>query len=259
MMFLFSVAFFQDLREIKRLEKELVDSERFAAVGQTVAGLAHYIKNILIGLKGGSYVVDVALDKNDTAKLKNGWQAIKRNIGRISDLVLDLLTYSKEREPEYENCFPNQIVNDVCELVEERARKNNVEIIKNFDLSINELLMDPRSIHRSMLNLVSNAIDACIFHEDGNKNWQIQVKTANEKGNIIRFEVQDNGCGMSQETRDNLFTSFFSTKGDRGTGLGLAVTKKLVKEHKGTIDVESQPGKGATFTIRLPYEELNKG
>jgi len=253
-----SVAFFQDLREIKRLEKELVDSERFAAVGQTVAGLAHYIKNILIGLKGGSYVVDVALDKNNTVKLKNGWQAIKRNIGRISDLVLDLLSYSKEREPEYENCFPNKIVNDVCELVEERAKKNKVEIIKDFDSSIDEVSMDPRAIHRALLNLVSNAIDACIFYEDMNKNWQTHVKTANEKGNIIRFEVQDNGVGMSQETRDNLFTSFFSTKGDKGTGLGLAVTKKLVEEHKGTIDVESQPGKGAIFTIRLPYEELNK-
>ena len=253
-----SVAFFQDLREIKRLEKELVDSERFAAVGQTVAGLAHYIKNILIGLKGGSYVVDVALDKNDTTKLKNGWQAIKRNIGRISDLVLDLLTYSKEREPEYEICFPNKIVNDVCELVEERAKKNKVEIIRDFDSSIDEVLMDPRAIHRALLNLVSNSIDACIFHEDMNKNWQIHVKTANEKYNIIRFEVQDNGVGMNQETIDNLFTSFFSTKGDKGTGLGLAVTKKLVEEHKGTIDVESQPGKGATFTIRLPYVELDK-
>jgi signal transduction histidine kinase len=250
--------FFQDLREIKRLEKELVDSERFAAVGQTVAGLAHYIKNILIGLKGGSYVVDVALDKNDTDKLKNGWQAIKRNIGRISDLVLDLLSYSKEREPEYEICFPNKIVNDVCELVEERAKKNKVEIIKDFDSSIDEVLMDPRAIHRALLNLISNSIDACIFYEDESKNWQIRVKTANEKYNIIRFEVQDNGVGMNQETINNLFTSFFSTKGDKGTGLGLAVTKKLVEEHKGTIDVESQPGKGATFTIRLPYVELDK-
>ena len=118
--------------------------------------------------------------------------------------------------------------------------------------------MDPRAIHRALLNLVSNAIDACIFHEDVNKNWQIHIKTANEKGNIIRFEVQDNGCGMSQETRDNLFNSSFSTKGDRGTGLGLAVTRKLVEEHKGMIDVASQLGKGTTFTIRLPYEELNK-
>ena len=166
-----SVGFFQDLREIKRLEKELINSERLAAVGQTVAGLAHYIKNILIGLKGGRYIVDVALDKNDTDKLKNGWLAIKRNIGRISDLVMDLLTYSKEREPEYENCLPNEIVNDVCELVESLANEHHIKIIKDFDSSIHEVLMDPRSIHRSLLNLVSNAIDACTADEYSDKKW----------------------------------------------------------------------------------------
>jgi PAS domain S-box-containing protein len=104
-----SVAFFQDLREIKRLEMELVKSERLAAIGQTVAGLAHGIKNILHGLKGGSYLVDVGLQKNDTEKLKNGWDMIKRNIGHTSSLVMDLLSYSKEREPEYERCCPNEM------------------------------------------------------------------------------------------------------------------------------------------------------
>jgi len=253
-----SVAFFQDLREIKRLENELISSERLAAVGQTVAGLAHYIKNILIGLKGGSYIVDVALDKNDTDKLKNGWQAIKRNIGRISDLVLDLLTYSKEREPEYENCLPNEIVNDVCELVEATAREHHIEIIKDFDLSIHEVLMDPRSIHRSLLNLVSNAIDACTSDEYTDKKWLVHVKTVLEKGNIIRFEVKDNGSGMSDEVRANLFDAFFSTKKGKGTGLGLLVTRKLIEEHKGKIDITSKLGKGTTFTILLPYKEAGK-
>lgn len=254
-----SVAFFQDLREIKRLEKELINSERLAAVGQTVAGLAHYIKNILIGLKGGRYIVDVALDKNDTDKLKNGWQAIKRNIGRISDLVLDLLTYSKERQPEYENCLPNEIVNDVCELVEALAREHHIEIIKDFDSSIHEVLMDPRSIHRSLLNLVTNAVDACTSDEYSGIKWQIRVKTVLEKGNIIRFEVKDNGSGMSDEVRKNLFKSFFSTKKGKGTGLGLLVTRKLIDEHKGKIDITSKLGKGTTFTILLPYKEASKG
>jgi len=253
-----SVAFFQDLREIKRLEKELINSERLAAVGQTVAGLAHYIKNILIGLKGGKYIVDVALDKNDTDKLKNGWQAIKRNIGRISDLVLDLLTYSKEREPEYENCLPNEIVNDVCELVEALANEHHIQIIKDFDSSIHEVLMDPRSIHRSLLNLVSNAIDACTTDEYSGKKWQIHVKTTLEKGRIIRFEVKDNGSGMSDEVRKNLFKSFFSTKQGKGTGLGLLVTRKLIDEHKGKMEITSKLGKGTTFTILLPYKEASK-
>ena len=238
------------------MEKELVKSESLAAVGETVAGLAHYIKNILIGLEGGSYVVDVGLDKNDTDKLKTGWQSIQRNIGRISDLVFDLLTYSKKREPEPQNCFPNEIANDVCELVEERAKQNNIRILKDFELSIDEVTMDPRTVHRSLLNLVTNAIDACSLDEDTGKNWEICVKTARENGNIIRFEVQDNGAGMAPETKDKLFASFFSTKGGRGTGLGLLVTKKLVEEHKGTIDFTSQLGKGTTFVLRLPFEEL---
>ncbi len=251
-----SVAFFQDLREIKRLETELVKSESLAAVGATVAGLAHYIKNILIGLEGGSYVVDVGLDKNDTDKLKTGWRSIQRNIGRISDLVSDLLTYSKKREPEPQSCFPNEIANDVCELVEERARENNIRISKEFDLAIDEVTLDPRTVHRSLLNLVTNAIDACSFDEDLGKNWHIHVKTARENGNIIRFEVQDNGTGMSRETQDKLFSSFFSTKGGRGTGIGLLVTKKLIEEHGGTMEFTSQPGKGTTFVLRLPFEEL---
>ncbi len=99
-----TVTFFQDLREIKRLEQELVKSERLAAIGQTVAGLAHGIKNILHGLKGGSYLVDIGINKEDSVKLKKGWEMVKRNVGRTSNLVMDLLSYAKEREPEYENC-----------------------------------------------------------------------------------------------------------------------------------------------------------
>jgi len=118
------------------------------------------------------------------------------------------------------------------------------------------VVLDPRTVHRSLLNLVTNAIDACLFDEDTGKNWEIYVKTARENGNIIRFEVQDNGSGMSQKAEDKLFASFFSTKGGRGTGLGLLVTKKLIEEHKGTIEFTSQPEKGTMFILRLPFEEL---
>ncbi|UCG06329.1 MAG: PAS domain S-box protein, partial [Desulfobacterales bacterium] len=253
-----SVAFFQDLREIKRLEKELVKSERLAAIGQTVAGLAHGIKNILHGLKGGSYLVDVGLQKNDTEKLKHGWDMIKRNIGRTSNLVMDLLSYSKEREPEYEPCCPNEIANDVCELLAETANENHIKLVKDFDPSIGEVVADPHTIHEVLLNLMTNAIDACLFDADTSKNWQISLKTSRENGNRIRFDVADNGAGMSKEVRDKLFTSFFSTKGHRGTGLGLMVTRKLIEEHKGTVEVKSEVGKGTTFTVRLPHIEPDR-
>jgi PAS domain S-box-containing protein len=249
-----TVAFFQDLREIKRLEKELVQSERLAAIGQTIAGLAHGIKNILHGLKGGSYLVDIGINKNETEKLKKGWEMIKRNVGRTSDLVMDLLSYSKERKPEYEACRPNDLANDVCELLQDKARENKVEIIKEFDDTIGEVSMDPDTIHESLLNLMSNAVDACLFDENTNKTWQVRLKTTKEEDNIIKFEAIDNGAGMDKKVLKQLFTSFFSTKGHRGTGLGLMVTRKLIEEHGGTIEVNSRLGKGTVFTIRLPYK-----
>ena len=253
-----SVAFFQDLREIKRLERELVKSERLAAIGQTVAGLAHGIKNILHGLEGGSYLVDLGLKKNNTRRLKTGWDMIKRNISRTSDLVLSLLSYSKEREPEYKDCSPNRIADDVCELMREKAGENDVAIVKEFDPSIGTVAMDPRSVYDILLNLISNAIDACLFDKNTRKDWKVICKTAREKDYIIRFEVSDNGAGMPAEVKEKLFTSFFSTKGSRGTGLGLMVTRKLIEEHHGTIEVVSREGEGTVFTVKLPFESPKK-
>ena len=249
-----TVAFFQDLREIKRLEQELVKSERLAAIGQTVAGLAHGIKNILHGLKGGSYLVDIGINRDDSDKLKKGWEMIKRNVGRTSNLVMDLLSYAKEREPQFEDCDPNQIAEDVIALVQDKASENSVEIIKEFDNTIGEVSMDPNTVHEVLLNLMSNAVDACLFDEFTDKQWQVRLATAREKENRVKFEVSDNGAGMDEDVLKKLFTSFFSTKGHRGTGLGLMVTRKLIEEHNGEIQVESEPGKGTTFCFYLPYE-----
>jgi len=254
-----SVGFFQDLREIKRLQQELIQSERLAATGQTVAGLAHYIKNILNGLKGGAYVLNVALDKDDTDKIKDGWAMIERNLGRTTDLVLDLLAYSKEREPEPENCYPNEIVEEVCSLMDQKARDNGIMIERDLDPRVGPVYVDPKAIHRSLLNVVSNAIDACIFDSTAKKHWKVKVSSAVEKDHQMRFEVADNGMGMDKETKKKLFSALFSTKGERGTGLGLLVTGKIVRENGGSIEVESSPGKGATFRIRLPYQEAHGG
>jgi len=251
-----SVAFFHDLTEIKRLQKELVASERLGAIGQTVAGMAHCIKNILHGFKGGSYLVNIGIDRDNTDKLKTGWQAIQRNIQRTSDLVLDLLSYSKEREPEYTNCFPNEIAADVCDLLQETAGEHNVELIQDFSPAVGEVALDPRIAYRSLLNFVSNAMDACIFDDNVAKQHQVTVRTAIEDDRFVLFEVTDNGTGMDDEVKTQLFSTFFSTKGAKGTGLGLLVTSKLIEEHNGIIDVASTLGEGTTFTFRLPFDPV---
>jgi len=115
--------------------------------------------------------------------------------------------------------------------------------------------MDPHTLHTVLLNLVSNAVDACLFDESTSKKWRVGVTTAAETGNRIRFEVSDNGTGMSDEVKEKMFTSFYSTKGHRGTGLGLLVTHKLVEEHDGRIEVETQFGQGTTVRVWLPFRE----
>ena len=253
-----SVAFLQDLREIKRLEKELLMSERLATVGQTVAGMAHGVKNILHGFKGGNYLMEVGFKKGDTEKLKAGWEMIQKNIKQTSELVMDLLFYSKVREPEYKPCNPNDIAEDVCRIMEQTAQEHNVEMIKELDPSIKKVAMDGRTIHSTLMNLVSNAIDACVFDDTPGKSLQVKLKTVLEDGNIVRFEVIDNGMGMDSEVKSKIFTSFFSTKGHKGTGLGLLVARKLIEEHGGTIDVHSENGKGTSFIVRVPFLELKE-
>ena len=251
------VAFFQDLRDIKRLERELLNAERLAAVGQTVAGMAHCVKNILHGLKGGSYMVNIGIKNENTEKLQAGWNMVQRNITRTHDLVQDLLTYSKERQPEMAPCDPNTVVEEVIELMQAVAMENNVTLETSLSPEIEEMLLDERSLHRSLLNLVGNAIDACRDDPNMGKTHLVKVSTSMDNDQTICFDVTDNGSGMSEEVKNKLFSSFFSTKGPQGTGLGLLVTSKLIEEHKGTISVDSQLDQGTTLSIRLPM--LNEG
>jgi signal transduction histidine kinase len=179
---------------------------------------------------------------------------IKRNIDQTSDLVMDLLTFSKEREPEFQDCFPNEIANDVCELVTDVAHTHGIGIVKAFSEDIGEVSLDPNTLHQSLLNLVSNAIDACIFDDNINKKYEVHISTGLADPETLRVEISDNGSGMSAEVRKKLFSSFFSTKGAKGTGLGLLVTRKLIEEHNGSIVVDSELAIGTTFTLKLPFK-----
>ena len=246
------VCFFQDLREIKRLEKELIENERLSAIGQAVAGMAHYTKNILNGLQGGVYMVNTSLKKNKPDLLPRGWAMVESNIAKISDLVMNMLIYSKEREPYYVYFSPNDIAREVYDLMKEKAAQSKVRLIKDLDLSIGEWYIDPEGLHRSLLNLLGNAIDACTLDSQEDKDWSVLIRSRKEDSGI-RFDIVDNGAGMTEEVQENLFRRFFSTKGPKGTGLGLLVTHKTINEQGGTISFESSPGKGTTFTIRLPH------
>ncbi|HDG97502.1 MAG TPA: PAS domain S-box protein [Desulfobacterales bacterium] len=253
-----SVVFIQDLREILRLQREKEQAERMAAIGRTVAGLAHYIKNIVTGLKGGAYVINSAVNKKDLGLVQKGWQMVERNIEQISNIVLDMLIYSRERKPQYQLVDPNSIVEEVVELMQERARLSAVDIELELDCSIGVVAMDKTAIHRCLLNLIGNAIDACTLEGLTQGRGKVIIRTDRPEGWGVRFQVIDNGTGMDEETQSKLFTDFFTTKGYNGTGLGLPVTQKIVKEHNGLLNFESTKGKGTTFTLLLPERNLDE-
>ncbi|MFZ0448955.1 MAG: PAS domain S-box protein [Desulfatiglandaceae bacterium] len=247
-----SVVFIQDLREIHRLQKEKEQAQRMAAIGRTVAGLAHYIKNILNGLRGGAYVIDSAMSKQDVDLMKKGWNMVERNIELISNIVMDMLIYSSEREPHYEWIDPNELVREVLELMEERAGLSGVVFVHELDERLQKVAMDRTAIHRCLLNLVSNAIDACTLEGIVEGNGVVTVRTDKPDGWGVRFSVIDNGTGIDQKIQGRLFKDFYTTKGYKGTGLGLPVTHKIVREHEGELSFETEQGKGTTFTLLLP-------
>lgn len=247
------VFFFQDLREVKRLRQELIQSERLAATGQAVASISHSIKNILEGLVGGAYVYKMGRRTNDEKSTQKGWGMIEKNIDLISELVTNLLNYAKERKPIFHSCDPRNIVEDVIGTMENKISDKKIEIVSEFKGNFDNVYLDSYALHQCLMNLVSNAIDAIPSERPG--FITIRVESENEHG--IIFEVSDNGVGMSEENRKKAFHGMFSTKGSKGTGLGLLVLNKIVLEHGGTINVSSERDKGTTFRIWLPQNSPN--
>lgn len=249
-----SVGFYQDLRTYKKLEREKQASDRLAVVGQTVAGLAHGIKNIIQGLEGGVFVVQSAVEDDDKELLARGWTMVQKNIALVSSLVQDLLSYAKERPPQYEETDVNLLAEEVCALYDIRAQEKSIVIERQFDSQVGALFktyLDQRGIHTCLSNLVANAIDACELDKKDVQH-KIVVKTGIDgEGNLV-FEVSDNGIGMTDEVKSKIFSSFFSTKGSRGTGLGLLITSKIVMEHGGEMAFESEPGEGTRFVLKIP-------
>jgi len=252
--FLGYAAFIQDLRAIKQLEEEKLGAERLAAVGQTVSGLAHGIKNIITGLEGGLYVMQTGLRKSDVDKIGKGISMLDSNIHRISHFIKEFLNFARGRVPQVAEVNPNDIAREVFELYCDAAKKVGIELNLDLDEAMPLSPMNREGLHACISNLVSNAIDACQMSDKEKKKVSIRSSLVNDD---IVFEVIDNGIGIDYEIKNKVFTSFFSTKGSHeGTGLGLLLTKKAVQEHGGYVKFESQPGKGSTFRLEFPRNRL---
>jgi len=236
------------IRYRRVLEAKNQELQRLAAIGETVAGLVHYQKNLLNGLRGGLYLTDGAMARGDRERLREGWRMLDSTVQRIEKLTLDMLYYVKERVPRREPTDLNEVISEAVDLMRETAASRDVELQVELDEGIGQPPLDRTAICRAILNLVSNAIDACEESKSGNL---VSLKShAGADG--VAVTVADNGIGMSEDVRSQLFQRFFSTKGGQGTGLGLPVVKKVVEEHGGILEVESTPGEGSAFHLRFP-------
>ncbi|MBL8825154.1 MAG: FHA domain-containing protein [Planctomycetia bacterium] len=235
--------------EDTRYYRAMMQSERLAAVGQTIAAISHHIKNILQGLKSGSDLLKLGINEDNRPLLLQGWKTLEKNQVRIYDLVMDMLSYSKEREPSLEETDLTTVANEVIDLLEGRARELNITIEKKYDPLLKPLQADAEGLHKALLNIVSNAVDALQETNDAT----ITISTVLENnGRWAQLVVQDNGPGIPPEIQANIFKPFVSTKGSKGTGLGLAVSRKIMREHGGDVILHSSLGHGAKFIMRLP-------
>jgi signal transduction histidine kinase len=243
-----------DISAMKALEREKLEAERLAAVGQTVAGLAHGIKNIITGLEGGMYVAGSGLKRGDSKRMAQGWEMLEENIARISAFVKEFLEFARGRRIEVHQIVPNAVVRKVIELYRDAASLAGIELVAELDDTMGDAPFDEQDLHVCLSNLVSNALDACEMSDRA--EHRVIVRTE-ERAGVLAFEVIDNGCGMEYDVKHKVFTNFFSTKGSgKGTGLGLLTTRKIVQEHGGTVAFESTEGEGSVFRLEFPRARL---
>jgi signal transduction histidine kinase len=237
-----------NITEVKRMQREL------ALMGMAVAGMAHRIKNILMGLEGGIFVVNTGFETGDRSTVGEGWEMVQRNVAHVSRLMKDLLYCSKERKPQFEDgVSPANIVREVHELYSSRAEREDIAFRLELGEGLGSGRFDSAGLRSLLENLVTNAVDACRFDPADDKGQHlITLRCLPGSGGTVVLEVSDNGVGIPDDAGHKVFENFFSTKGTEGTGLGLLVVQKIAEEHGGSVSFSSRVGEGTTFRVVLP-------
>ncbi len=227
-----------------------------SSLGLMLGSISHALKGLLTGLDAGVYLVDGGLAKGDTRQLREGWEIVKQRFDRIRKVVLDILFYSKKREVKPERMNAAALAEEVVSAVAGKLTEAGIAFVKDLDPGSGELEVDPTYVQAALLNILENAADACQAGET--KRTPKVAFSLRRRKDRLEFDILDNGVGMDAGTQDKLFTPFFSSKGDKGTGLGLFIANKIVEQHGGEISVSSAPGRGSLFRVSLPAVRLVK-
>ncbi len=233
-----------NITPIRRLQSQL------ESIGLLISSISHGIKGMLTGLDGGVYMVRTGLEKDNRRRLQQGWEMVQRNVDRIRNMVLNILYYAKERELHLELVSASDLARDVSGLMEAKAREQGITLQADVDGDIGDFEVDAKALRSLLVNLMENSVDAC--RVDKRKTDHLVTLGLSGDSDHIQFEVTDNGIGMDQETREKAFSLFFSSKGAEGTGLGLFIANNIARKHGGSVEVESELGKGTRFVVKIP-------
>ncbi|MGB5749226.1 MAG: response regulator [Desulfobacterales bacterium] len=245
----------EKLREYTENLEKLVHEKtelqsHLASLGLMIGSLSHGIKGLLTGLDGGIYLLDSGFAKKKEVQIKEGWDAVKITVERIRKMVMDILFYAKERDLNYERIDIRNFVEEIAKEIEPKFKKQKIKFVTDFGANLGEFEVDVTYAHSALLNIIENAADACRIDKT-KKSHKIIFGASKHEEKII-FEITDNGIGMDSETQGKIFTPFFSSKGTKGTGLGLFIANTIIEQHGGEINVKSNVGHGTRFQIKLP-------
>jgi PAS domain S-box-containing protein len=233
-----------NITQIRQLQSQLT------SLGLLIGSIAHGIRGLLNSLDGGIYMVNTGFEKNNQDRVKRGWEMVQRNMSRIRSMVLDILYYAKDREPDWEPLSAVEVIEEVSGIMEVKAKERGIVLRRNFEQNAGVFEGDAKAIRSLLVNLLENSLDAC--RVDKKKDSHGVMVGLKGHPDHVEFEIQDDGIGMDQETREKAFSLFFSSKGVGGTGLGLFISNKIALAHGGNIQVESEVNKGTRIVVKLP-------
>jgi signal transduction histidine kinase/DNA-binding response OmpR family regulator len=234
-----------NITQIRKLQSHLT------SLGLLLGSMSHGIRGVLTALDGGLYRLEKGIEKGDRQKIDDALEVVKSMIHRIRSMVLDILYYTKDRDLNWTQVNVFDFSNQISAIIKPKAEKHQIEFVYDFSLSEAFFEIDPGTVSSALINILENSIDACVDDRSDKTSHRVIFRVDENKDHVV-FEAHDNGIGMDRQTRENLFTLFFSSKGHRGTGLGLFVANQIIEQNGGWIEVASELGKGSCFRIQLP-------
>jgi signal transduction histidine kinase/response regulator of citrate/malate metabolism len=240
-----------NITQIRKLQDHLV------SLGLMLGSMSHGVKGMLTALDGGIYQLETGLKRQDPDRIQHAFDQIRQMTDRIRKMVLEILYYAKSRELQYREVDTHRLARTVVATVYPVAERHRVPLKTDIDPALGMCEADPNWLQAALVNFLENAVEACI-HDRTQSDHEVWFQARPDGPDRICFEVIDNGMGMDRETQEKMFTLFFSSKGSKGTGLGMFIANHVITQHGGSIRVTSSPGRGSRFLILLPRHRPDK-